>query len=239
MRSATAISKLVEFNDKFAATKAGCAVYVDWLYDTFAYTTENFVIAFYKRENINSNATIDYKKVGEYQYRLCKDDVKLQDIDGYRVIAPNPRDSLRVYVERWLPNDFMYHLNHCKPTSRGFQGCADIYDMTLKEGDALCYWTEDKKNSLTNFQELDNQTTTILERKYKKLEEVAVSRKYKPGWIYHRMCEQLPEVDSLWAAYGYYFPLEGKASAFSYTYKWKYFRKEAEAEYQDRLELSW
>ncbi len=53
------------------------------------------------------------------------------------------------------------------------------------------------------------------------------------------MCEQVPEVNRLWAGYGYYFPLEDKASKFSHTYKWKYFRKQAEAEYQDSLELSW
>lgn len=237
MSSTVAISKLIEFNAKFSEANADCAVYIDWLSDTFAYTIENFVVNFYKRQNINNDATIEYKIVGDYKYRLCKDDIKTGDesvdsIDKYCVLLPGNHDTRIFYVNRWLPEISRYELWLSRPTGKAYLGCASVYDATLKYGDTLCYWTDDKKSSFANFQELDNRTTEILERKYKTLEQLAASRKYKPGWIYHRMREPVPEVNRLWAAYGYYFPLEDKAGMFSSTYKWKYFRKEAEAQTQ-------
>lgn len=241
MRDTAVISKLMEFNDKYPQVQADCAFYLNWIGDSFAFADVNFEIRFYKRLRINPNATIDYCLVGNYEYRLCKDMLSVEsegvsNIDKHNPILSNPYSVFTFYAESWLPDKSRYHLSPNKPTHTVYGTSEEIYDITLKQGDALCWWTEDKNSLLINFQELDKHTTKILEKKYAVLEKIAASRKYKPGWIYHKMREDVSEINQLWAAQGYYLPLENKARLFASSYRWKYFRREAEAEHQAWLE---
>lgn len=212
------VEKFIEFNVLLGRPDADCVYYFDCSSDSYECTVEDFSLTFYKREKINSNATIEYRELGGYRCCIYKDELKakykMKDLDEFSILQESEKTKV-FYVYDWLQKESRYKLWTIKPDSGVYQGCGSVYDMSLEYGDSLVYWTRGKEKKFVKYKELEKQTTEILETKYQKLKEMAINRNYKPGWIYYKLCEEAESVNRLWAEYGFYFPLEQKIRAFS------------------------
>lgn len=236
MLNSTIQEKLSIFTSLFPGFNPTCVGRIDWLDDEPLSVEESYELRFYVRQKINRNATIEYRQCGGNRFRRHNSaSTGDEDIDNYFLCEG--RGSEIAYVKDWISEESRYELTSSNPNQKGW-GSLILHDTSLKYGDSLIFWTREKEERLNSFNALNEETDRVLEEKYKKMEQIAASKGYKPGWIYYRMKESVQEIDSIWNNAGYYFSLDSKASAFSARYKWKYFKKEAELELRETMEYS-
>jgi len=69
----------------------------------------------------------------------------------------------------------------------------------------------------------------LLELIYKDLEATAISRQYKPGWVYYRMRDAESRIQQFWSPLGLYQSIEFEASVYSSKYESKAFPEKHKA----------
>ena len=200
--------------------KVSCIQYIDWSYDIDESPENYHELIFYEKSNTDfCKGNIYFLRKGSYKYSKNE---KIDKFFPQEMLSQNLLIK-KSWIYKWIEKENRYEICCCSPESKPFQGCCQIFDFSLAKEEALSYWTylenEDLKTSLLA------ETEFILEKKYLTIENVALKRNFKHGWIFHKMKEYCDPVAKIWKKHGYYFLLDDLATKFMYRFKHKH-RKE-------------
>lgn len=132
-----------------------------------------------------------------------------------------------IYVRKWNQGDQAFEISFCDPTGKGWQSHSGFSKCSLKHNEALviCYGDFDcfPKNSIDIdiglFEELMSKTHQLLLGKSNGLIQIATQKRFKKGWVFHRMKEDYPAIDKLWKPHGFYYRISDDVAG-SYSCKY-------------------
>lgn len=206
--------KLNQFKKIFPKeSRVTCVSYVDWSSDSYLMRENDYSLHFLEIIFPQKNGIITYKSKGEYRHRHdpkserhCLDKFQLSE-----------KVARRLWVHNWEATECRYLLCELKPKEKVLQGCCSFYDYSFKKEDLLIFYEYSEHPQLNICL---RKTQDILKAKYEKLKQVALTRNYKYGWIYHQMKEPIELVVDIWQEIGCYFLFEKEA--FNYMYEFKH-----------------
>lgn len=132
-----------------------------------------------------------------------------------------------IYVEKWNQDNRAFELLHRDPTTPAYQNHSGFSKCSLKRNEAsvICYgdferFPKDRIDiDIKLFEELMNKTHKLLLEKCNSLIQTATQRKFKKGWVFHKMKEDYLAIDKLWKPHGFYYKISDDVAG-SYSYKY-------------------
>ena len=206
--------KLKEFATVYPQeNKVSCILYLDWSYDyNGAEPEDEYELRFLELNQQQNDGYLSYLRKGSYRHSKIHNKYEFSFGSGLKPVSVE-----KLWVHQWNENKEMYILCSSSPHKRCSEVCCSYYDFSFKKGSLLIHESFSKHPEVESLKE---KTKSILDLKYKGIEQTALERNYKHGWVFHRMKEPVPEIDKLWQSIGCYYLYEEEASFYMYHFQY-------------------